>query len=219
MKPRSLPSKLLVAVLLAALCTSVGCESKKAEPSSQEKTTEKAPAREPAEADDGATAEKNVASKPADEVSTETGDGDLVGRVSRQMIEEQEEAWKTAIAHASPDSATAKALAEVEPGAEITIYFGAWCSDCQRELPRFFKALDIAGDVPFTYELIGLDQFFQADEVSQEPIDLPAVPTFVVTRDGEEVGRVVEKAPRGIEKDILALLRGEATGEISATRE
>ncbi len=215
MKLTNVSSKFLLIALLALLGSNFGCKSKTAEDSPEEQAAKKAA---PANAEEEKTEPEVADQLPADEVSTEPGDGDLVGRVSRQMIEEQRADWKKAAAEAAPHEATAKALAEVEPGAEITIYFGAWCADCQRELPRFFKAVDLAGDVPFTYELIGLDKFFRADEVSADPIDLPAIPTFVVERDGEEVGRVVEKSPDGIEKDLLALLRGEQKGELSATK-
>lgn len=50
------------------------------------------------------------------------------------------------------------------------------------------------------------------------PLDLPAIPAFVVDRDGQIVGSVVEKAPNGIERDLLSLLRGEKSGVVSATR-
>ena len=41
------------------------------------------------------------------------------------------------------------------------------------------------------------------------------VPTFIVYREGREVGRIVEESPHGIEKDLLALLTGEAKGLIT----
>lgn len=214
MKFDALFRKLVLAILVTTLGASVGCKSEQDQPTDESRQAQK---NEPVKEDRKAK-EQAPAPKPADEVSTVMGDGDLVGRVSRKMIEEQEEAWKAAIEQASPDAEAAKALADVEPGANVTVYFGAWCEDCRRELPRFFKALDTAGDVPFTYELVGVDKYFQADEVSPVPLDLPAIPAFVVDRDGQIVGSVVEKAPNGIERDLLSLLRGEKSGVVSATR-
>lgn len=46
--------------------------------------------------------------------------------------------------------------------------------------------------------------------------DLRFVPTFIVERDGHEVGRIVEVSPNGIERDLLDLLSGARSGVISA---
>ncbi len=42
------------------------------------------------------------------------------------------------------------------------------------------------------------------------------VPTFIVSRNGQEVGRIVESSPNGIEKDLLALLTGRSRGLITS---
>ncbi len=61
------------------------------------------------------------------------------------------------------------------------------------------------------------------DRLKKEPAgpvtenDVRYLPTFIVRRDGREVGRIVETSPNGIEHDLLALLTGKAHGVI-ATR-
>ncbi len=99
------------------------------------------------------------------------------------------------------------------PGAEVTVFLGTWCSDSRREVPRLWRALDqVGGEVPFDLTYVAVDR------EKDEPADLLAgqeieyVPTFIVRRDGHEVGRVVEEAPDGIEADLLALLTGAKTG-------
>jgi hypothetical protein len=60
------------------------------------------------------------------------------------------------------------------------------------------------------------------DRDKHEPRDLIAnqdlrfVPTIIVRRNGEELGRIVEESPQGIEIDLLAILRGDQTGWVSA---
>ena len=110
-----------------------------------------------------------------------------------------------------------EALSTVPPGAELTVYLGTWCEDSQREIARFWRALDETGGmVPFTIEYVAVDR----DKLEPANLlcdaDLEYVPTFVVTRDGREVGRVVEESPEGIEIHLLALLTGEAEGVVSA---
>ncbi len=212
MNPLQPSLRRLVALLFLTGCVGlVGCKSKAAskQPAAATTKTEKP--------DDKTDDTPDAAGLPPSEVETAKGDGDLVGLVSLKMIEDQWKGWNKLVAKAKPDAKAAHALAKVKPGAKLTIYFGAWCSDCARELPRLFKAMDIAGEVPFSYKLIGVDKYFQADEVSATPLDLPAVPLIVVERDGKEVGRIIEKSPNGIEKDLLSLLDGTKTGKISAT--
>jgi hypothetical protein len=141
----------------------------------------------------------------------------LLGPVSREQIEEAEPSWVAAQVGASPDVEAARALAGVEPGAEVTIYLGTWCSDSRREVPRFWRALDEAGgSVPFAIDYIAVDRAAKRPPELESEVGLRFVPTFIVRRGGEEVGRVVETSPDGIEKDLLALLSGTASGVISA---
>lgn len=141
------------------------------------------------------------------------------GPVTREQIEAAAPEWVQAQVEAKPDAAAAQDLAQVEPGAEVTVFFGTWCGDSRREVPRLWNAIDMAGgSVPFRITYIGVDREKKdpAGRVAKE--DVRYVPTFIVVRDGREVGRVVETAPHGIEADLLALLTGKATGVIS-TRE
>ncbi len=143
----------------------------------------------------------------------------LLGPVSREQLEAAEPSWVEAEIEAAPDPAAAQALAAVPPGAEVTVYLGTWCSDSRRELARFWRALDEAGgEPPFAIEYIAVDRSDQRPPELERDLDLRYVPTFIVRRSGEEVGRMVEQSPGGIERDLLALLTGEASGVIS-TRE
>lgn len=149
---------------------------------------------------------------PAEEHQTPV----LTGEVTREQIEQAVPDWVGGSVTAEIDEEAATALASVEPGAHVTIFFGTWCSDSRREVSRFWRALDqVGGLVPFEIEYVAVDRS------KQEPADLVAgadlryVPTFVVERGGEEVGRVVESALNGIERDLLALLTGEASGVVS----
>lgn len=141
----------------------------------------------------------------------------LTGEVTREQIEESVPDWVAEEVTAQPDPAAARALAAVPPGAEVTVYLGTWCGDSKRELPRLWRALDETGGaapVAFRYVAVGRDK--------KEPVALTAdagllyVPTFVVERDGREVGRIVEESPHGVERDLLALLDGSARGVVSA---
>jgi hypothetical protein len=144
-------------------------------------------------------------------------EGVLVGDLSREQIEEAIPDWAMAESESSPDAAACQALAAVEKGADVTVFLGTWCSDSRREVSRLWKALDLAGPVvPFGIHYIGLDRDKKEPGGQEAGEDIRFVPTFIVHRDGREVGRIVEKSPGGVEKDLLALLSGQAHGLITA---
>jgi thiol-disulfide isomerase/thioredoxin len=172
-------------------------------------------------ADDKPSEEKKVADEKKAAEPTESSNEEspsFTGEIERGRILDNDERWLERYKQTEVDKDVAEALSEVEPGARLEIYLGVWCEDSMREVPRFWRALDAAGVVPFAIEHIGLDESFSAGEVSLEGLDIEAVPTFIVYRDGKEVGRIVEDAPENIETHLLALLTGEASGVISASR-
>ncbi|AKF10227.1 hypothetical protein DB32_007376 [Sandaracinus amylolyticus] len=142
--------------------------------------------------------------------------GDVVGPTSRAEIEAALPAWRDAIASADVEEDTARALASVPPGAHVDVYLGTWCGDSRREITRLFRALEVAPEPhPFTISFVGVDRAKRAPELPAD-LGLRYVPTIVVRRDGAEVGRIVESAPRGIERELLDLLSGARAGVITA---
>jgi thiol-disulfide isomerase/thioredoxin len=143
----------------------------------------------------------------------------VVGPTGREAVEAAVPDWVQAEVEAQPDAEAAQALAAVESGAEVTVFLGTWCGDSRRELARFWRALDDTGGVaPFRIRYIGVDRAKKEPAAAVAESDIRYLPTFIVLRDGREVGRIVETSPHGIEKDLLALLTGRTTGVI-ATRE
>ena len=185
---------LLPSVLVLALLPSLACG---AEP----------PAEERAEAEEVEEAAADAA---------EEEEPVLTGPVAREELEAALPEWMAAMSAAEIDREAAAALAAVEPGAEVLIVLGTWCSDSRREVPRLWRALDETGGlVPFGIEYLAVDRDKEEPAELLEGLDLAYVPTLVVRRDGEEVGRIVESSPNGIERDLLALLTGEASGVVS----
>lgn len=142
----------------------------------------------------------------------------LVGDVTREEIEAACPEWVRSEVEAAPDAEAAKTLATVEPGAEVTVFLGTWCGDSRREVPRLWKALDLAGgSVPFHIRYIAVDRQKKEPAGEASSAGILFVPTFIVSRDGRELGRIVEEPVNGLEHDLLALLTGQAHGVVSAS--
>lgn len=144
---------------------------------------------------------------------------DLIGPVTREQIESTHPGWMQSEVAAAPDHEASRGLAAVAPGAEVTVFLGTWCGDSEREVPRLWRALDEAGgDVPFQIHYVGIDRQKKEPSAPIANYEIEFVPTFIVSRDGREVGRIVEEAPHGVERDLLALLSGKARGVLSASQ-
>jgi thiol-disulfide isomerase/thioredoxin len=143
----------------------------------------------------------------------------LVGPTTRDKVEAAPE-WVQSEVDARPEAEAARALAAVEPGAEVTVFLGTWCGDSRREVPRLWKALDAGGgDAPFQIRYIAVDRAKKEPAVLVKANDVRYLPTLIVRRGGREVGRIVETSPHGVEQDLLALLTGKASGVLSTRQD
>lgn len=93
---------------------------------------------------------------------------------------------------------------------QISVFFGTWCGDSRRELPRLLKLLQAMEIPDDRIELIGLDRTAAATKRSpggeEQGLEIYRVPTVIVRRGGTEVGRIVEHPVLSLERDLLAIL-------------
>ena len=117
--------------------------------------------------------------------------------------------WQQAYDAVVLDRAAVEQL-QTASAVHVDVFLGEWCGDSRREVTRYFR-LEEQG-VPLTTTYVSLGRDFRGMH------DLEAVPTFVVSRDGVVLGRIIETAPNSLEADLAALVTGRVAGRISATR-
>jgi thiol-disulfide isomerase/thioredoxin len=93
-------------------------------------------------------------------------------------------------------------------GIDVTIFFGTWCSDSRRELPRFLKVADMAGIPPDRITLYGLDRSKKSPDGLTEKYHIDRVATFIFFKKGVEIGRITEAPESTIEGDMITILTG-----------
>jgi thiol-disulfide isomerase/thioredoxin len=87
----------------------------------------------------------------------------------------------------------------------ILVFMGTWCDDSKREIPKFFKIMEIS---EFSnYSIIGLDRKKKSPEGKEIFYDIKNVPTFIIISDGREIGRIIETPEKTLEEDILKILK------------
>ena len=90
----------------------------------------------------------------------------------------------------------------------IEVYFGTWCSDSQREVPRLIKLLEKANFNFDHFELVGVGRDKKVPSVSKEQqknLHITNVPTIIVYQNGHELNRFVEYAQESLEKDLIKI--------------
>jgi thiol-disulfide isomerase/thioredoxin len=92
---------------------------------------------------------------------------------------------------------------------EILVFLGTWCGDSRREVPIFLKTAKAAGLKATSWKLYGVDVAKKMEGGLIEQYQIKRVPTFIVLRDGKEIGRIVEYTKVSMEADLIEVLKAK----------
>jgi tetratricopeptide (TPR) repeat protein len=95
----------------------------------------------------------------------------------------------------------------------IDIFFGSWCGDSKREVPRFLKLLQEISFPANKVRLIGLggsDSLTkQSPQHEEAGKGIFRVPTFIIYKNGTEINRINEFPVFSLEKDLLQIFSSQ----------
>ena len=107
----------------------------------------------------------------------------------------------------TPEAGALKAFTENRTGIHILVFGGTWCDDTKTLLPKFFKLTDVTGFPQDHITVIGVDRAKKAQHHLAEAFQVFNVPTFIVLKNGKEIGRVVEYGKYGLfDKELGEIL-------------
>jgi thiol-disulfide isomerase/thioredoxin len=109
-----------------------------------------------------------------------------------------------------PNTEVVEALKKNNPTKyKVKIFFGSWCGDSKRELPKMTKVLEKLSFPQKNITLIGVDDstevYKQSPQRQEAGMNIFRVPTFIVYENGKEVGRIVEYPTETMERDLLKI--------------
>ncbi len=95
---------------------------------------------------------------------------------------------------------------------KITVFMATWCGDSKREVPRFYKILE-AADYPMDQlKVVAVDhekdQYKKSPGGEEKGLNIIKVPTFIFSKDGKAVNRIVESPVESLEKDMRTIITG-----------
>lgn len=105
-----------------------------------------------------------------------------------------------------PDKGILKSIKQKKKGISITIVLGTWCHDSKEQVPRFYKILS---KLKWNSDLLNqycVNTSKVAEGIDLESYDIVKVPTFIIYRDGNEIGRIIETPVTTLENDLLMIL-------------
>ena len=86
---------------------------------------------------------------------------------------------------------------------QLVVFGGTWCEDTQNLLPVFYKLVDKSNFPDSSITLIGVDRPKTTLYNLHKAFNVTKAPTFIVIKDGKEVGRVEEYGKYGqIDKEL-----------------
>ncbi len=149
--------------------------------------------------------------EPAYHTKTEANEKILVGIIQRSMLENETTfPWfKKMYDLSTPDAQAVRVFREKATAFHIVVFGGTWCEDTHNLLPGFFKLIDQSGFPADHILLIATDRAYQSAFDLSAIFHIVNVPTFIIMKDGHEVGRVVEYGKYGdITKELGEIVTG-----------
>ena len=142
----------------------------------------------------------------------------LTGKVSRSALEAFA-GWESLRAQDyTPEAAAIEKIRASSATLEVLAFVATWCPDSKREVPRLLKLMDQAGVPESKLTMIGLDRTKKDAEGLTVKWDLKYVPTFILLKEGKEVGRVIEKSQGTLDADLVQILASPAPMILSGSR-
>lgn len=147
-----------------------------------------------------------IASAQTAEVLKDTdGKKILKGFVTKQeLATDTSFAWyKQNLQGYTPYAAAVDAFKGAKDSVYILAFGGTWCGDTHFILPKVLAVTEAAGVADNHITLLGVDRAKTTVHGLEKAFNVTRVPTFIVLKDGKEVGRVVEYGKFGmVEKEL-----------------
>ncbi len=140
----------------------------------------------------------------------------LLGEISMDMlIKEPHMQWfNQGFDEYSPSQSDLGALLSLsKEDITITIVMGTWCPDSRREVPRFMKLMAAWGFPQEKIRFVGVDSQKKAPLGNYEELGILKVPTFIIFRNKNEVGRIIEYPETSLERDLVIILTRDVNND------
>ena len=145
------------------------------------------------------------AQQPEESRDAENGSKVLKGFIPLETLSTDTAfAWyASGIKSFTPNAEALAALRAHKDSVYILAFGGTWCDDTKQVLPKMMATFQAAGVPSGHITLLGVDRQKKTLQNLSETFGVTNVPTFIILRNGREIGRIVEYGTTGMpEKEI-----------------
>jgi thiol-disulfide isomerase/thioredoxin len=138
-----------------------------------------------------------------------TGQTIFQGIISEEILRNEASfKWMNVnLSNDQPDSVAVKLISKHKDSLHLLVFLGTWCEDSQQIIPKLFKLLHIANFPNNKISIIGVDRQKKTLGNLSEGFNVSRVPTIIILKKGEQIGRIIEYGKYGnIEKDLVEIL-------------
>lgn len=145
--------------------------------------------------------------------STDKENGSVVfkGQVTfDDLLKESSFSWlQKGAGEYTPDKEAMTYLQKELPDYEMVVFLGTWCDDSKVLVPKLHKTLQAAGYPMRKYSMYGVDRAKTTKYVENKLYKIEFVPTIILFKKNNEVGRVVENVKKSIEQDLVDIIKAD----------
>ncbi|TWX72820.1 thioredoxin family protein [Colwellia sp. C1TZA3] len=128
----------------------------------------------------------------------------VIGEISQQQLMANHKFFQQSYQLSQLSELEVVAINRWPKDLHVDVYFGSWCHDSVREVPRFLKI--VAQSPTLSNRLIALDYAKLEPSGSAKSHDIKYTPTFIVYQNDKEIGRIIERPKVSLTADISAML-------------
>ena len=137
------------------------------------------------------------------------GGNDLVGTVTQGDILESFPEWREVMASYTPQEEAIEKLKFINFTVKIEIILGTWCPDSKEHVSAYFKIIEFVQNPFIVSSYIGIPKNKEEREPYIQGKNIQRVPTFIVSLDDEEIGRIIEHPEKSVEEDLVEIIESK----------
>ena len=130
-------------------------------------------------------------------------DSFFVGEITGEELLAKERPFSSEYQSYQPSQDELTLFSRLE-GMDIVVFFGIWCHDSQREVPRLLKLIEKSGVQLHYVSFVALNLDKKLPEKYQDNFKVAYTPTLFVMKDGQQLAKMVERPKMSISKDLVS---------------
>lgn len=131
---------------------------------------------------------------------------ELLGELSKEEILQNLPDWQETVSSYFPSPEVIEKLRSIDEMVQIEVVLGTWCPDSKEHVSAYLKIMEMADNPNLFTTYIGIPRDKDARMPFIEGKDIEKVPTFIITINGQEKGRIIEHPIKSIEEDLVEII-------------